>query len=105
MRSEEEQRTLLQNKAMHLYFEMLANALNDAGFDIKKVLEMKTVDVPWTKTSVKEVLWRPVMEAMLNKSSTTDQSTIELSQVYEVLNRHTAEKLGVNVPWPDRFGK
>ena len=95
-------RTLTQNSALHLYFELLANALNDAGLDMKKVLEVKTGDVPWNKDTIKEVLWRPLQDAMTGEESTTKLSTTEVSEVYEVLNRHTASKLGVSVEWPTR---
>jgi len=85
---------------MHLYFERLADALNDAGLDMKKVLEKKEVSVPWTLHSVKEVLWRPIQQAMTGKDSTTEVSRVEPSDIHMVLDRHMAEKFGVSVAWP-----
>ena len=93
-------RTELQNSAMHLYFRMLADALNDAGLEMKAVLAAKEVDVPWDERRIKEVLWRPIQEAMTNKESTTELTTGEPSQIYDVLNRHLGEKFGIHVPWP-----
>lgn len=92
-------RTVTQNAAMHLYFEMLAVALNDAGLDMKKVLTKK-VDILWAKSSVKEYLWRPVQEAMTGKESTTELNTVEPSDIHAALDRHLAEKFGVSVRWP-----
>lgn len=94
-----EQRTLTQNKALHKYFELLAEALNDAGLDMKTVLKPE-IDIPWTKESVKKHLWKPIQEAMLDEVSTTKLDTKDPSKVYMVLDRHLNEKLGVSVPWP-----
>ena len=93
-------RTEQQNKALHKGCEMLAEALNDAGYEMKAVLAEKDVDVPWTKESIKEVLFRPIMQAMLAKHSTTELDRLEVSQVWDVLNRHLGEKFGITVPFP-----
>jgi hypothetical protein len=96
---EEEQRTLQQNKALHLYFTQLAEELNDAGLDMRKTLKPE-VDIPWTPENVKNHLWRPIQEAQLGKESTTKLSKKDVDKVYETLNRHLGEKLGVHVPFP-----
>lgn len=94
-------RTNKQNAALHVYFEDVAEALNNAGLDMEKVLELKTVSIPWSKELVKEALWRPIQEAMIDKESTTEMDTKDPSDIYLVLHRHLAEKLGIDVPWPD----
>jgi hypothetical protein len=93
-------RTEQQNKALHLYCEQLSHALNDAGYEMKAVLAVKAVDVPWSKERVKEVLWRPIQEAMTGKESTTELNTVEPSEIYRVLDRHIASNFGVHVEWP-----
>ena len=93
------QRTLQQNKALHKFCELLADALNDAGYDMKKTLK-PGVDIPWTKDMIKEHIWRPVMKAMEGVESTTEMNTVDPSEIYEVVNRHMAEKFGVHVSWP-----
>lgn len=95
----EKHRTLTQNAAMHLYFQMLADSLNDAGLDMKKVLKPE-VDIPWTKDSIKNYLWRPIQKAMTKKESTTELDTVNPSEIYKVLDRHLSEKFGVSVEWP-----
>ena len=92
--------TRTQQNALHKGFELLAEALNDAGYEMKAVLAVKEVDVPWTKESVKEVLFRPIMSAMTEKGSTTELGTVEVSEVWDVLNRHLGENFGVTVPFP-----
>jgi hypothetical protein len=98
------QRTITQNKALHRYFELLAEALNDAGYEMKAVLAVKSVDVPWNKETIKEVLWKPIQEAMTNKDSTTELNTVDVSEVYQVLDRHIAQNFGVHVPFPSILG-
>ena len=93
------QRSGLQNSSLHLYLSHLAEALNDAGYDMKRTLK-QDVDIPWGKESAKEHLWRPIQELLTKKDSTTKPTTKEYVYIYEVLSRHLVEKLGVNVPWP-----
>lgn len=96
------QRTLTQNNALHLFLEMLADELNAGGFDMRRVIK-EEVDIPWTKDSCKEYLWKPLQEAMISKQSTTEADRTEYTQVYEVLSRHLGQKLGIQVPeWPRR---
>ncbi len=104
MNDDSRQRTLQQNKSLHLYCEMVAEALNDAGFDMRRTLK-HDVEIPWTKDTVKDYLWRPIQEALLQKESTTELDTAEPSKVYEILSRHLAQKLGISVVWPDRFSQ
>ena len=92
-------RTNQQNKALHKLYELYAEELNLAGLDMKAVLKPE-VDIPWNRDSVKEHLWRPVQEAMLHKKSTTELTTKEIDQVFDVINRHIGEKFGLTVPFP-----
>jgi len=96
---EEKQRTLQQNKSLHKMFDLLANELNQVGWDMRRTLK-ESVDIPWSAATVKQYLWRPVQEAQLGKESTTELTTKEIQLVYETLNRFLGEKLSVHVPWP-----
>lgn len=93
-------RTVQQRKAIEVFCRELGKALNDAGYETKAVMAIKQVDIPWSQSTVKELLWRPIQTAMLEKSSTTKLDRKEVSQVYEVLNRHIASNFGVSVPFP-----
>ena len=92
-------RTIQQNRALHKYCKNLSEALNDAGLDARETLKPE-VEIPWTPEMVKELMFKPIMKAMLEKESTTELNTGEVNKVYEVLNRHTAQKLGVSVEFP-----
>lgn len=98
----ETKRTTAQNAAMHLYFTQLAERLNDAGLDQQTVLA-EAVSLPWTKVSVKENLWKTIQRVMLAKDSTTEMNTKDPQEIYRVLDRFTAEKFGITVPWPERM--
>jgi len=93
------QRTLTQNAALHLFFNLLAETLNDAGFDMKKTLKPE-VDIPWTGDLVKTHLWKPIQKSLLGKKSTTELTKDEVGKVYETLNRYLGEKLAIHVPFP-----
>lgn len=95
-------RTNKQNAALHLFLRKLADALNDAGYDMKRVLKPE-IDIPWSGELTKEYLWRPIQEAMLKKESTADLDTVEVSQVYDTLNRHLSNKFGISVPFPEIY--
>ena len=96
------QRTLTQNAALHLWLGWLAERLNDAGLDMRKVLK-EGVDIPWTLESAKRHLWSPVQEVLIGKASTADAERPDYSKVQEVLTKHLAEKFGVQCPpWPKK---
>jgi len=84
---------------LHLYFTQLAEALNDAGLDMRKTLK-PSIEIPWSSKSIKEYLWRPIMKAQCGKESTTELTTKEIDQIFDVINRHLSEKFGLFVEWP-----
>lgn len=93
-------RTADQNSAMHLWFQLVADELNAAGYSRQHVLS-KTVDLDWDMSSVKEDLWRSVQKPLLGKNSTTElKKTEDITRVFEHLNRFLGEKLGIHVPFP-----
>ena len=95
----EEQRTIQQNKALHKFFELLADELNGAGLDMRKTLKPE-IDIPWNKETVKEYLWRPIQDLQLRKASTKELNTKEIDKIYDTLNRFLGEKLKIHVAFP-----
>jgi len=97
----DKQRTLLQNRSLHKWYELMADALNDAGFDMKKTLEaIGDAEIPWSKETVKEVLWRQIQIALINKESTRDLTTAEIDEVFVVVAENIAKGTGVYVDFP-----
>lgn len=91
--------TIPQRNALHLWFRQIANELNAAGWDMRKTLK-PGVEIPWTEDSVKTHIFKEVMKVMFDKESTNDLTTGEVSQVYEVVDRHLSQSTGVHVPFP-----
>ena len=94
----EKKRTTSQNNALHKYFELIADELNDAGLDMRVVLKPE-VEIPWSKQTVKDYLWRPIQILQLKKTSTAILTIRDLDKVFETFNRHIG-KFGVCVPFP-----
>lgn len=97
--AEEKQRTLRQNKALHLLMTQLADELNNHGKTMMRVLN-QTADIPWTDVSTKEYLLRPIIRAMYGKTSTTELTTKELTKATDFLLDHVAKTTGVALNFP-----
>lgn len=95
------QRSLTQNRALHLYCQHVAESLNDGGLDFRQMLG-KDIEVPWTPELVKDHLWRVIQKAVTSHDSTTKPETGDYGKIYEVLNRHLSSKLGIFVAWPSK---
>jgi len=93
-------RTSQQNKALHVWFTLVAEELNNAGYTVQLVLKEK-LDLDWDLEKVKELLWRPAQQALLNKRSTTKLKKIQdIDKVWEHLNRHLGDKFAIHVEFP-----
>jgi hypothetical protein len=95
----DKQRTLKQNKSLWLLFEMLAEELNVAGYDMKAVLKPE-VDISWNKDMIHDYLWIPIQRIMTNKNSTSELTSTEIDKIFETLNRHLGQKLGISCDFP-----
>jgi len=89
-----------QRNALHLYLDRLAERMEDGGFDMKKILDAKPIDVPPTRPLLKETIVKPIIKAMFDKTSTEELTTTELNRAYEVMNRWTSENFHISVPFP-----
>jgi len=90
------QRSSQQNKALHMWFEQLADELNGTGFEQK--ITIGTIDCPWNKDSVK-MMYKKIALAQFNKMHTSELTTNELQKVNETLNRAVSEA-GISTPFP-----
>ena len=60
-------RTNLQNASIRLYWSLMADAMNDAGFSYKQFIELvedNGVAVPWDGEKFGDEVWRRVQAAM-----------------------------------------
>ena len=95
-------RTPTQNNCIHEYCGRIAAALNDAGLEqvITSPVLSKPVEIPWTKESVKQLMWHPVQLASTGIESSKDLSTVQVSSTYDVIHRYLAQQFGMQVEWP-----
>jgi hypothetical protein len=98
----EEKRTPKQNRSLHLYFTNLATTLNNGGLDVMKTLR-HDIAIPWNDELIKELMWRRVQKTTTNKKSTTKLSTKEVTEIYDIINRHLSQTFGVSVPFPNIY--
>lgn len=89
-------RSAQQNKAMHKYFEEVANTLNETG--ISQAVFFADFEADYTKETIKNA-WRAIAKRKFGKDSTADFTTKELQEVFEEFNRHIA-KFGIHIPFP-----
>ncbi len=93
-------RTPKQNDSLHLYFDHLAQALNEAGLDMKKVLK-PSVDIEWTKDNIKKYIWKPLQLAITGKKSTKELDKVnEIKTIYMTIHRHMVDKFKIDVDFP-----
>jgi len=93
-------RTDQQRKAIEVYCREVANALNDAGFDLKAVIEAKPIPVSCTQENIKEIIFKAIMKALYNKTSTAELEKIEVNDVYMHMHKWLAEQFGINIEFP-----
>lgn len=101
MKEKKGSRTLRQNKAIHLYCEMIAEMLNEIGWTFRfEGLKNTEMELKYTMILVKETIWRPIQIALFGKESTTELSTKEVSEVSEQIEHFFAVKQGIDLPFP-----
>ena len=94
-------RTNLQNRSLHLYFKLIANALNDAGIDQRILMNSFKYGfkVPNTEVSTK-MLFQRIAGVIHGEDKTHRLSTKEIQQTYEAMDMGLSQKHGVHIPWP-----
>lgn len=99
--AEEKQRTLQQNRALHIYCKIMSEKLNECGQSQKAVLTKlnENFDIPWTEESFK-CLFREVATLLYSVESTAELSTKELQEVYKVVDARISEITGVREEFP-----
>ena len=89
--------TRQQQKALHLWFEQLAQTLREDGVDLKDAMP-KVIDIIPTKENVKEIIWKPVQNALYKKKSTTELlKKKEIDNIYDVICKALGE-MGITIP-------
>ena len=99
----ETKRTTTQNKSIHLYLEMVARELANQGQTMKDVVRlMPEVEIPPTKDSLKQIVWKPIQETALGKKSTTELTTAEVNTIYDIISMFLAKNFEISLPFPSQ---
>jgi hypothetical protein len=92
------QRTNSQNNAFYKYIRILAEALEAGGYDMREVVKFP---IKPTMENVKSEIVDHVMKALYPEiDSSAKLSTVQIQVLYEVINRATAQKLGISIEFP-----
>lgn len=91
----DKKRTPPQQRAIEVFCRELAAELNAKGHSAKMVFEImrEGADIPWTQSAVKDLLWKPIQKALVNKDSTTELDTSEPSDIHQALMHWVTENL------------
>ena len=92
-------RTLAQNRSIHLYCKQVAQALNNNGHTVTAVLKP---EIQFSMITVKEQLYKPILSALRGKESTTQITSKEMNDVYDVMNKALGERFGISIPFPSQ---
>jgi len=94
----ERQRTLLQNRAAHKYFRLMADEM--IKHDITQRLLFESFkDMEMTEHSVKLAFQRVAL-AQCGTDKTHKLSTKEMTEVYDIFDFYINQQHGVSVDWP-----
>ena len=97
-KEEHKKRTDQQRKAIEVYCDQVAKALNESDQSVQTVF---TMPVQITHENIKENMFKVIMKALYpDKTSTTQLSTTEVQDVYEHMNKITCERFHVGIDWP-----
>ena len=91
-------RTSKQNNSIQKYCRIMAEKLNAAGLDMRKVLKPE-YEIPWTTNSFREQMFNRISLVMFDKTSSQLETT-EPSEVHKVLDKNLAEKFNVSNDFP-----
>lgn len=94
--------TSKQRGSLHIWCEQCAAIMKDKGMNCEVLhpFTKETYELPWSMELFKENIYKYVLFAMTGKQSTEDQSTVEPSDVAQVISKRFAENGLICPPWP-----
>jgi len=93
-------RTLKANSALHLYFTLIAQELNELGQEFCYTgITGKELSLHYTPTIIKELFWKEIQFTMFGTKTTTKLTTEQMNMIIEVFSKFFAER-GVVLGFP-----
>jgi len=91
-----------QRGSLHKWCDWCADVLNESGQTCTRegLLGGAPVELKWTGTLFKETVYKPILEAMTGLKSTEDQTTVQPSEVAQVISKRYADNGLQCPPWP-----
>jgi len=76
------------NKALHLWFRLIAEALTAGGYGVKRFMEeVKNEEIDFNEIMVKEQIWKAIQRPMTETESTRDLNHEELDAIIKQVDR------------------
>lgn len=95
-------RTLLQNSAMHKFFQMVSTELNDLNIEfVYEGLTVDSITMMYTPELVKDFFWRPIQMALFDIKSTKKINTDQMNSIIDIITKFFSDR-GVFVEFPNR---
>ncbi len=96
-------RTNQQNRALHLFFTILSEQMNEMGMEYTFFgIKGTQITMPYTPAIIKEFIWRQIQMALFGIESTTKINTEQINAILDVLTKHFGE-MGIEVSFPNKF--
>lgn len=96
-------RTSQQNKALHLFFTILCQQMNEIGMEHTFLgIKGNEISIPYTPFLVKQFIWKQIQVAMFGIESTTKINTEQINQILDVLTKHFGE-MNIEISFPNKF--
>jgi len=92
-------RSLSQNNALHLWFELIALEAERKGLTIDKWIK-KPTELMITKSMLKDT-FRSMGKIMFKKDSTTELTREEFSEMIFLFDKSLLERLGIDIEFPN----
>ncbi len=96
---ERKNRSLKQNKSIHLGCQQIADILIESGVPLS--VAFKNLDVRPTMNSIKDA-YRSIASAKYGVDSTADLTTVQINEVWVDLVKALEESTGVTIPFPSQ---
>ena len=94
-------RSNIQNRALHLFFELISQELNNLGLEFTyEGLKGMIINTIYTPEMVKDFIWRPIQRSLYKIESTTELNTSQIDTISNILIKFFGEK-GIYLVFPD----
>lgn len=94
------QRTISQNRCLHLALTQISTLLVEQGLDQRTIIrDLRGYSAPVTPEFLK-LVFKTIIWTMYRKESTTELTTVEMMNCFDVFSKFLAETYKVEVVWP-----